>query len=446
MLRYGIPGPVVYRTIVIWAHANIHVIVANAITSAYTQDRSAIQGDVAAQLLYVVYTYPAYERMRDLHVGYNVSLTGYRLCVPDVEFSDDTTPVAEILGNLKRLSQVGADALLPRLLVSDPSKGNILAVGWRKCADVWQPRSMRVEVVEQGIRIPVLTLRNHARNLGLELYVFVGSAFAVRRLRKAVKMVWAGAIRGHMLMSTASTVHSQVCIGIAHHFAMCSPPPAQQLRAIDASVSYHLKRKCSWAAGANSRAAFAPNGGNIASVERYTIARFIAALISDLNCPLQPARLVIRQQYLEGLRNPTEKTEYVMARRLLAPLRLTIAAASPPQGVADCPQLACMEQHGMRRIPAWEPPTAQSVTNPVFIDESVGPGTATTALIYPAQRGRIGMYKCGIPAHLADTRPATLIGIYIASRAIDRPPPPLSQPDGATVGSRVPCRGLKHST
>eukprot|EP00662_Eupelagonemidae_sp_cell21_P038239 gene38239-57110_t len=50
-------------------------------------------------------------------IGYKISITGYRLRIPDVEFSDDCTILAETLRNLVRASLAASEAELPRLIV-----------------------------------------------------------------------------------------------------------------------------------------------------------------------------------------------------------------------------------------------------------------------------------------------------------------------------------------
>eukprot|EP00665_Eupelagonemidae_sp_cell47_P004059 gene4059-7447_t len=159
-------------------------------------------------------------------------------------------------------------------------------------------------------------------------------------------------------------------MGVANNFSLCNPPPPQQLAIIDSKISGAVKRRGAWSRRANARAAFAPNGAKVASVVVGGQARFIAALITDLNSPLLPARVAIREQLLHALRDPAERTEYVLALRILAPLQLCIAAARHPPGTgrAADPQLDEMTRCGLPRVCGWSPPQLQEAPPAAFID------------------------------------------------------------------------------
>eukprot|EP00665_Eupelagonemidae_sp_cell47_P011725 gene11724-5481_t len=70
LLERGVPSDAVYRMITFWAMAQVFVITAAGLTAAYSQDFAAIQGDMVAQLVFLLYVLPAYEAVARLEVGH----------------------------------------------------------------------------------------------------------------------------------------------------------------------------------------------------------------------------------------------------------------------------------------------------------------------------------------------------------------------------------------
>eukprot|EP00665_Eupelagonemidae_sp_cell47_P004506 gene4506-1236_t len=162
-------------------------------------------------------------------------------------------------------------------------------------------------------------------------------------------------------------------MGVANNLSLCNPPPPQSLAKIDAKISGAVQRRGSWSRRASARAAFAPNGGRL----------------------------------LHALIDPTERTEYVLALRILAPLQLCVAAARhpPASGHTGDPQIDAMVQHGLR----------QSAPPDAFIDESVvAMSTGAAAIVWPVHQGGQPAYAqvCfSVPAHVAYTEAVTMLAV-----------------------------------
>eukprot|EP00661_Eupelagonemidae_sp_cell13_P005701 gene5701-2975_t len=392
------------------------------LTAAYSNDHAGVQGDVVAQLLYLAYVYKGYEAIANLGVGYCAEIEGQPdMCVPVISFSDDGTCTAEGPAGMQAATDASNNALRPRLLTNDPGKGKVLDLTFHCVQGRWVPRSQRTGIIDQGFTVPTVTLREHVRNLGFEWLVFTGHGWTLRSLKEVVRRVWRGMLRMHMLATTCRHVHLQMVMGTGNHFALVNPPPPVRLREIDAQISGCYKSKVSWARCAYSRAVFAPNGARLMSLANSMLARFIAAMLQDLNCPLRPARQVTRQQLRAS--NPIEGTEFCLVRHILAPLMLTLAAVAPPEGTDDDAQLHALQCAGMPRVRPWMPPRMARVCSPAFVDESVGPGSAVVAIVFPAISGAsFGHCTCGVPAHIASTVSATTLGVYLAHTAVQRPP------------------------
>eukprot|EP00666_Eupelagonemidae_sp_cell4sb_P000251 gene251-20742_t len=334
LLTRGVPSDVVYRLVIFWALALIFVITSAGLTAPYTQDHAAVQGDMVAQLVYLLYVLPAYEAVESQGVGYRYRLPGYpELHIPMLCYSDDSLVLTHIAEHLARCIRVAGAALAPRLLTNSPLKGAGLAIIWRRRDGRLQPASRRFELLDQGVLVPIYTLRSHIPYLGFEMCILVGLAWAVQRIRAAIQRVWYGAIRGHMRADTCRTVHQQCVIGTVNHLAQVNPPPRNKLAELDAMTGASYKRKCSWATQHPGTAVRAPNGGGIASIADCAVAHHTASLIVDLNSRLFPARATTREQLIHAYANPLEtNTEYAFFRRNLARLGLTLVAAAPLTG------------------------------------------------------------------------------------------------------------------
>eukprot|EP00662_Eupelagonemidae_sp_cell21_P029553 gene29553-14065_t len=175
MLDRGIDPPTVYRTITFWAMAQIFVITAVGITAAYSQDHAAVQGDLVAQLVYLLYVVPAWTAAEALGCGYRMPITGG----PDLH-----VPMA----------------VRERLLGNAPSKGAFIVIAWRMDRGKLAPRRQRAELTDQG-------------------------ALAV----------WYGAIRGHMPATSCRQLHGQIAEGTTNHMTMVDTPPEKQL--IDLAIT-----------------------------------------------------------------------------------------------------------------------------------------------------------------------------------------------------------------
>eukprot|EP00665_Eupelagonemidae_sp_cell47_P002217 gene2216-2094_t len=364
LLSRGVPSDVVYRLVIFWSMALIFVITAAGLTAPYTQDHAAVQGDMVAQLVYLLYVLPAYEAVAAQNVGYRYRLTGYpELHIPMLSYSDDNLVITHLARHLARCVRAAGAALAPRLLTNSPLKGAALAYVWRVVRGEHRPASQRFELFDQGVLVPIYTLRSHIPYLGFELCILVGAGWSVKRIRAAIQRVWYGALRGHMRADTCRTVHQQCVIGTVNHLAQVNPPPRSQLAELDTLAGACYKRKCAWATHHPGAAVRAPNGGGVASIADCAIAHHTASLLNDLNSRLFPARATTREQLLHSFANPLEAgSEYAFLRRNLARLGLTLVAAAPLPGRAadpsrrhgcdDDPQLRRLEELGMRRAPA----------------------------------------------------------------------------------------------
>eukprot|EP00662_Eupelagonemidae_sp_cell21_P025889 gene25889-34855_t len=377
LLKRGMPGDVVLRLVIFWAFAQIFVITAAGLTAAYSQDHAAIQGDMVAQLVFLLYVVPAYEAVAREGVGYRFHLTGYpTLHIPMISYSDDNLVVTHLAQHLARCVRAAGAALLSRLLHNNPLKGAAIAVIWRVDRGELRPRSHRFELVDQGVLVPIFTLRSHIPYLGFELCIFAGHAWTVKRIRGAIQRVWYGAIRGHLRAVTARLVHQQVCLGTVNHLAQVNPPPRPRLAECDAQVGGAYRRK-------------ATNGGRIAAISSCVVAHHIASLIKDLNSRLFPARATTREMLIHAYANPLETdTEYAYALRNINRLHLTLIAAAPLPGKEDDPQLQRLEQLGLPRAPAYHPPRAAAVPRKVHVDESQGLGTGAVTVVSAAPTGQ----------------------------------------------------------
>eukprot|EP00666_Eupelagonemidae_sp_cell4sb_P007597 gene7597-11016_t len=173
LLRFGMRPDVAFRTVVFWAFALIHTITAAGLTAAYTEDHAGIQGDMFAQLMYLVYVYAGYEAGRALGIGYEIALHGQpSIQIPMISFSDDNAILANTLLNLTRIATAERRALRPRLLTNDPGKEGVLGLVWRKVDGVWRPRTLgadALQIKDQGSSVPLIRLTAHTRNYGFEL-------------------------------------------------------------------------------------------------------------------------------------------------------------------------------------------------------------------------------------------------------------------------------------
>eukprot|EP00665_Eupelagonemidae_sp_cell47_P011503 gene11504-2667_t len=125
---------------------------------------------MVAQLVYLLYVQPAYAAVEKEGVGYQYALTGYpTLRIPSICYSDDNLNITHPFAHLARCVRAARDALAGRLLYNKPLAGAAIAIVWRrrKDGDV-QPASERFELYDQGVLVPVYTLRSHIPYLGFE--------------------------------------------------------------------------------------------------------------------------------------------------------------------------------------------------------------------------------------------------------------------------------------
>eukprot|EP00665_Eupelagonemidae_sp_cell47_P000668 gene668-4223_t len=340
-----------------------------------------------------------------------------------ISYSDDNLTLTHLARHLGRCIRAASEALIPRLLTNTPPKGAAIAIIWRREEGVLRARSHQFELWDQGVLVPLFTLRSHVSYLGFELCILVGYGWPIKRIRTAIQKAWYGALRNHMRAITCRTVHEQIVIGTVNHLAQVNPPPPVLLGELDAKVTGSYKRKCSWATRHSGAAVRAANGGRFASISHCATAHHTASMLCDLNSRLFPARATTREQLIHAYAHPLEAgTEYSLLRRNLARLQLTLVAVAPLGGRRDDPQLQRLEELGMPRAPPWRPPLLERVPALVHIDESQGLQTGAVAIVAAAPTGKdTDWWSFGLPSHVTARESMTLLAAYAACFALHRP-------------------------
>eukprot|EP00665_Eupelagonemidae_sp_cell47_P006233 gene6233-5267_t len=157
----------------------------------YECDHAAIQGDRLAQMIYLVYVCGAADAAHATNAGYRLALLGQpSMQVPTISFSDDNSCFAETLRNIRSIMAASARVLRPRLLTNDPAKEGELGLTWRRVGGEPRPRALgpaQLQLRDQGSLVPIITLKQHTRNFGYELLIFMTHAWTISRIATIIR-------------------------------------------------------------------------------------------------------------------------------------------------------------------------------------------------------------------------------------------------------------------